>query len=299
MLENLEPVKAQSAAPPLGVHVSVAGGIETGFERALTAGCDCMQIFVKNQRQWRAPKLTDEQIACYRAAQETSGIARVTAHASYLLNLAAPSDSIRSASVAALIDEMQRCELLGVESLVFHPGAHLTDTMESGIKRIAASLDEVTCATAGFRTMILLEVTAGQGTSIGWRFEQIAAIRDNVTSPCRLGVCLDTCHLFAAGYDFRTPETYAATMEELDRVIGVTHVRCIHVNDSKKDLGSRVDRHEHIGQGKIGDSGFALFLNDPCWRNTPMILETTKEKDENGEDMDRVNLRRLRELICR
>lgn len=285
------------SSPLLGVHVSVAGGLETGFQRALEAGCECMQIFIKNQRQWRAPKLTEEQIQHYFAAQGASGLTRVVAHASYLLNLAAPTGSVCSASIAALIDELQRSAALGVESLVFHPGAHLTDTIENGIARIAESLDEVTCATTGLRTMILLETTAGQGTSIGWRFEHIAAIRAKLSAPERVGVCLDTCHLFAAGYDFRTPETYAATMDELDRVIGVAHVRCIHINDSKKDFGSRVDRHEHIGLGKIGDSGFAQFLNDPRWRNTPMILETTKEKDENGEDMDNVNLRRLRGLF--
>ncbi len=291
-----EPPNPRTPSPPLGVHVSVAGGLETGFARAVEAGCDCMQIFVKNQRQWRAPKLTEDQITRYKAAQQESGLCRVVAHASYLLNLAAPGDT-RRASVVALIDELERCEALGVESLVFHPGAHLTDTVDNGIARIAESLNEITLETKGFCTMILLETTAGQGTSIGWQFEQIAAIRDRLTSPERVGVCLDTCHLFAAGYDIRSTTAYATTSHQMTATRTLDVVRCIHFNDSKKDLGSRVDRHDHIGRGKIGDSGFANFLNDPRWRLTPMILETAKEKDENGEDMDRVNLRRLRSLL--
>jgi len=302
----------------LGSHLSVAGGLERALTEAAALGCDCVQIFVKNQRQWRAAPLSEEQITRFRAAQSATHVAPVVAHASYLLNLASPDEPARQRSIDALTDELQRCEALGVAYLVFHPGAHLnvedriqsrdsnqyrdreeagtSPAMLAGIERIAMSLDEVHRRCAGFRAMILLETTAGQGTSIGWRFEQLRGVLDRVKAPDQLGVCLDTCHLFAAGYDFRTPETYAAMTDELDRIIGLARVRCIHMNDSKRELGSRVDRHEHIGKGKIGKCGFAHFLNDPRFAGVPMILETPKGIDGRGTNLDRVNLRRLRSL---
>lgn len=285
--------------PPLGAHLSVAGGLENAFASARKAGCDCLQIFVKNQRQWQAPRLREEQIAAYKHAQRETGLEPVVAHASYLLNLASPDATMRERSIKAMIDELQRCEALGVSGLIFHPGAHLSDTMEAGVKRVARSLDEVHRTCRGFRTRILLETTAGQGSTIGYRFEQLAAILNATTAPDRLGVCLDTCHLFAAGYDFRKPEGYAAMMAELDSHVGVTNVYCVHTNDSKRECGSRVDRHEHIGKGKIGQQGFAHFLNDPRWRHVPFILETPKGKDGRGSDLDRVNLKRLRGLMRR
>jgi deoxyribonuclease-4 len=241
------------------------------------------------------------------------------------------NDASRKASIEAMVDELSRCEALGVEAFVFHPGAHMnksarrqsepqapvrglgpslalrvrndSEAMLAGIERIARSLDEVHGRCPGFRTLILLEGTAGQGTSIGWRSEQLRAILERVREHERLGVCLDTCHLFAAGYDVRTPQGYAATIDELDSVIGLARVKCIHMNDSKCPLGSRVDRHEHIGKGLIGKgligkSGFANFLNDPRFAGIPMILETPKGVDGRGTDFDRVNLRRLRTLIA-
>lgn len=283
--------------PRFGTHLSIAGGLENAIRAAATLKCDCVQIFVKNQRQWRAPPLAKEQVERFLAARRGTTISPVVAHASYLLNLAAPNETTRAASIAAMIDELERCEALDVSALVFHPGAHLEDSMEVGIERIARSLDSVCAATPGFRTRILLETTAGQGTSIGWQFDHIAAIRDRLMSPERVGVCLDTCHLFAAGYDFRTAAGYAAMMDKLDRTIGRSQVCCIHVNDSKKPLGSRVDRHEHIGKGKIGKSGFAQFVNDARWGGVPMILETPKGTDGRGTDLDKVNLKRLRDLI--
>lgn len=283
--------------PHFGTHLSIAGGLENAIHAAAALKCDCVQIFVKNQRQWRAAALTDEQVERFREAAKSSTIHPVIAHASYLLNLAAPNEKIREASIAAMVDELERCEALGVSSLVFHPGAHLDESMEVGIARIAHSLDSVSAATPGFRTRILLETTAGQGTSIGWRFEQLAAIGDKLTAPERVGVCLDTCHLFAAGYDFRAPAGYSSMMDELDRTIGLSQVACIHVNDSKKPLGSRVDRHEHIGKGKIGKSGFANFVNDRRWAGVPMILETPKGTDGRGTDFDNVNLKKLCGLI--
>ncbi len=281
-------------APPFGAHLSVAGGLENAFHAGIAAGCDCLQIFVKNQRQWHAPPLTEDQITRYRTAESATRLTPVVAHASYLLNLAAPDRTIRTKSERAMIDELERCEALGVSALVFHPGAHKDDTLERGIKRIITSLDNIHRACAGFATTILLETTAGQGSAIGWHFDHLASILDGVAAPERIGVCLDTCHLFAAGYDFRTTEGYADMIDAMDSAFGVSRVRCIHTNDSKRECGSRVDRHEHIGKGKIGKSGFAHFVNDSRFAGIPFILETPKGKDGRGTDLDKVNLKRLR-----
>ena len=286
------------SVPPLGAHMSVAGGIENAFAAGAAVGCDCLQVFVKNQRQWRAPALKSEQIVAYKAAERETGLSPVVAHASYLLNLASPDDANRNKSITAMVDEIERCEALGVSALIFHPGAHMDDTLEVGIKRIARSLNEVHKKCQGFDTTILLESTAGQGTAIGYRFAHLASIFDGVADSDRLGVCLDTCHLFAAGYDFREKSGYDEMMDELERTVGASRVCCIHTNDSKRQCGSRVDRHEHIGKGKIGKTGFAHFLNDLRWSNMPFILETPKGKDGRGTEFDKVNLKRLRSL-CR
>ena len=283
--------------PRFGAHMSVAGGLQHAFSASLAAGCDCLQIFVKNQRQWKASPLTDEQIALYKEAESATRLAPVVAHATYLLNLASPDATIRDKSIRCITDELQRCEALGVMGLIFHPGAHMDDTIEAGIKRIAKALDQVHSTCAGFGSMILLETTAGQGTAIGWQFDQIASILDQSKAPDRLGVCLDTCHLFAAGYDFRSAEGYEAMIDEMDDTFGVRSIKCIHVNDSKRECGSRVDRHEHIGKGKIGKQGFAHFVNDKRFAGVPLILETPKGKDGRGSDLDKVNLKRLRKLI--
>lgn len=277
--------------------MSVAGGLEHAFLDGAAVGCESVQIFVKNQRQWRAKPLSPEQIDAYKAAQQETGLHPVVAHASYLINMAAPGADARKKSTDAMIDELSRCEALGVDYLVVHPGAHMDDSMDQGIERIAACVDQAHDSCAGFRTKILLETTAGQGTAIGYRFEQLRAILSKTKDPKRLGVCLDTCHLFAAGYDFRTAQGYRTMMGELDELIGLANVHCIHVNDSKRELGSRVDRHDHIGKGKIGKEGFAHFVNDPRWNGIPMILETAKGKDGRGSDLDKVNLKRLRGLI--
>lgn len=288
---------SETPIPRLGAHMSVAGGLENAFSAGSEVGCECLQIFVKNQRQWQAKPLTDDQIAAYQTAQQRTGLTPVVAHASYLLNLASPDKDKRQRSVTAMIDELQRCELLGVGGLVFHPGAHMDSDIDKGIARIAKSLNSVSKSTLGYKSLILLETTAGQGTSIGHRFEQIACIIGQTTSPDRLGVCLDTCHLFAAGYDFRTQEGYESMIENMDNTFGVSNIHCVHTNDSKRELSSRVDRHEHIGKGEIGNSGFAHFLNDPRFANIPFILETAKEKNGRGTEMDKVNLKRLRSLI--
>jgi len=276
--------------------MSIAGGFENAFAAGVRVGCDCLQIFVKNQRQWRAPQLCDSHVAAFEAAARQTGLAPVIAHASYLLNLASPDAMTRLKSIHAMVDELGRCEALGVSALIFHPGAHLGSGIETGIKRVAGSLNEVHDRCPGYRTLILLETTAGQGTAVGHRFEQLAAIIDRVSDSERLGVCLDTCHLFAAGYDFRKPEDYAVMVGKLDSVIGLSNIKCIHLNDSKRDLGSRVDRHEHIGKGKIGKQGFVHFVNDKRFAHVPMIIETPKGKDGRGTDLDKVNLKRLRSL---
>jgi len=283
-----------------GSHLSVAGGLENAIGEALRLQCDCVQIFVKNQRRWRAAKLSDDAVMRFKDAVRAApslGVHPIVAHASYLLNLASPDSETRTRSIEAMIDEVERCEALGVSSLVFHPGAHRTGTLEEGIAHVATSLDEVHQACPGFRTTILLESTAGQGSAIGWQFSQLAAILDRVSEPDRLGVCLDTCHLFAAGYDIRTAGAYATTMDELHRTVGSDRVKCIHVNDSKRELASRVDRHEHIGKGRIGKPAFAHLINDPRFFGVPMILETPKGKDGRGVDFDKTNLRRLRAMI--
>ncbi len=280
-----------------GAHMSVAGGLEHAFRAGVRAGCDCLQIFVKNQRQWQAPPLTTDQIDAYRIAATDTGLQPVVAHASYLLNLASPDRDNRRKSILAMIDELDRCDALGVSALIFHPGAAMNATPLAAIKRIAQSLDEVHRRCADSRTMILLESTAGQGSAIGHRFEQLGDILERTREPKRLGVCLDTCHLFAAGYDFRTAEGYEAMVSDLDRYVGIDNIRCIHTNDSKRECGSRVDRHDHIGKGKIGKQGFVHFVNDERFSGVPFILETPKGKDGRGSDYDKVNLKRLRAMI--
>ncbi len=289
--------KRARSGPRFGSHMSVAGGLENAFADGVRVGCECLQIFVKNQRQWQAPPLTEETIRRYKLAQSATELAPVVAHATYLLNFASAEKTLRDKSILCMVDELERCEALGVSSLIFHPGAHMKSTPAEGMKRVAKSLDRVHKYCQGFRSRVLLETTAGQGSALGWRFEQLAEIIDQTKSPDRVGVCLDTCHLFAAGYDFRKGEEYAGMIQEMDATFGSDRVECIHTNDSKQELGSRVDRHEHIGKGKIGKSGFSHFVNDPRFLEVPFILETAKGKDGRGSDLDTVNLKRLRSLV--
>jgi len=278
--------------------MSAAGGLQNAFADGVRVGCDCLQIFVKNQRQWRAGDLTADQIEAYKKARVETGLAPVVAHASYLLNLASPDAAMRKKSVDALTDEHSRCGRLGVDFLVFHPGAHMDGTPAAGIKAIAKSLDAVDRSAKDNACMILLETTAGQGTAIGHRLAQLGEILDRLKRREAFGVCLDTCHLFAAGYDFRRQEGYQSMIEEMNTTIGLASVKCIHANDSKRECGSRVDRHEHIGKGKIGKRGFRHFVNDPNWAGLPFILETPKGKDGRGTDLDKVNLKRLRSFLA-
>jgi deoxyribonuclease-4 len=276
--------------------MSIAGGYYRAVEIAHECGCDCVQLFTKNNNQWRAKELTDEDAEKFQSALERLGIGHAISHDSYLINLASPDQVLWEKSIEAFCVELLRAEKLGIRYVVAHPGAFTTSSELEGLDRIIAALDAVHRRTAGIAAGTLLENTAGQGSCLGWRFEHLAAIIAGVAEPARLGVCIDTCHTFAAGYPLVTEQEYAATIAELDRVIGLDRVKAIHVNDSKTPLGSRVDRHEHIGRGTLGLEPFRHLLNDPRFSQTPMYLETAKEQ-ENGEEMDVVNLRTLRGLV--
>lgn len=297
-----KPTKSTIAAAPtqrFGAHMSIAGGLHLAFELGHSAGCDCLQIFVKNQRQWVAKPLDDASIAAFTGAWKQSSIAPIVAHATYLINLAAADGENRQKSIRATIDELERCEALGLLGLVLHPGAHLGAGVDEGIRRIATALDEIHKATAGFKTRVLLENTAGQGSTIGSKPAELRCIIDGVKAPERLGACIDTCHLFAAGYDLRDAEKYADTIGEIDSTVGLKQIACLHVNDSKAGLGSHLDRHEHIGEGQIGQAGFVRLLNDPRLAHIPRILETDKGDDGRSVELDVKNLSTLRGYVGR
>jgi deoxyribonuclease-4 len=278
----------------LGAHESIAGGLHKAFDRARSVGCETVQIFVKSNRSWAVKPLAEEDVARFKAKAEETGIGPVVGHTSYLLNLGTHDEALWAKSRDMLIVELERCEALEVPWLVLHPGSHVGAGEEAGLAQVAQALGEVHAATPGFRTRILLETTAGQGTSLGCRFEHLAWLMEHTPEGERLGVCLDTCHVFAAGYELRTTAGYAATMEAFDRVIGLKRLHAIHLNDCKGNLGSRKDRHEHIGKGNIGLEGFRHVVNDSRLAGLPALLETPK-----GDDLheDRENLAVLRSLI--
>jgi deoxyribonuclease-4 len=278
----------------LGSHMSVAGGLHTAFERGTRIGCTTMQIFVKNANTWAAKPLTPEAVASYKAAEANATITPVIAHAAYLINLCARADDVLRKSRAGLADELARCSMLGVAGLVVHPGAHMGAGEADGLARIAESLNTIHAALPDASTSILLETTAGQGTTLGYRFEHLRHIIERVDEAQRVGVCLDTCHLFAAGYPIHTEEGWERTMGELDDVVGLEKVVAVHVNDSRRELGSRVDRHDHIGRGRLGETAFRMVMNDPRLRGVPKILETEKSEDMH-EDVE--NMTRLRALV--
>ena len=285
-----------STRPLVGAHESIAGGIHKAFERAESAGCATLQVFTKNSSQWRAKPLTDEDIANYKTAASKSTIHPVVAHDSYLINLCAKDAELLEKARLAFVDELQRCGVLGIPYLNFHPGAHTGQGEEEGIKRIIESLNWAHAETKGCTVQSVLETTAGQGSAIGYRFEHLRNIIEGVQEPERVAVCIDTCHIFAAGYDIRTMQGYEETMKEFDAIIGLKKLVAIHANDSKKPLGSRVDRHEHIGKGAIGLTGFRMLMQDERLVHVPKILETPK-----GEDLedDRINLALLRRLASK
>lgn len=276
----------------LGAHMSISGGVEKAVVRGQEVGCEAIQIFTKNSNQWKAKPLTPTEVTVFRDACEVAGIGPVIAHSAYLINLAAPDEALYEKSIQAFLDELQRCELLGIPYLVVHPGAHMGTGEEQGLQRISTAIDRIHRETPNLQAAIALEVTAGQGTVLASKFEHFATILEQVAEPERLGFCLDTCHLLAAGYDFRTRQGYDQMMDAWEDLVGIERIRVIHLNDSKKDLGSRVDRHEHIGQGYIGTQGFEWLLNDRRLAKLPMVLETPKD-----DDADVRNLATLRNLI--
>jgi deoxyribonuclease IV len=280
--------------PLLGAHMSIAGGVGNALLHGKKVACDTIQIFTKSSRQWAGKPYTKEEIEQFRVNRQETGITTIIAHDSYLLNLGSPDAGLRKQSIAAFIDELERCELLGVANLVAHPGAHVGAGETEGIKTIAKSLDEAHKACPGYTTKITLEITAGQGSTIGYRFDQIGNIMGATKESERLRVCFDTEHAFAAGYDIRTREGYERTFVEFDEAIGIDRLAAFHLNDSKKEFNSRVDRHEHIGKGQIGVEAFRLLLNDKRFWGLPMCLETPKGPDLKE---DQENLALLRSLI--
>ncbi|MFN2134788.1 MAG: deoxyribonuclease IV [Candidatus Promineifilaceae bacterium] len=287
----------------LGAHISAAGGVYKAFARAAECGCDTMLVFTKSNRQWKAKPLTEEDIDQYKeAADEYADIHPVAVHASYLINIASPKEELWQKSYEALRVEVERAGALGIPFLTFHPGSYVKSDEESGLAAIAKGVKRLLEETADSapNTIVCLETMAGQGTNLGASFEQLAQLLDACDHPARLGICFDTCHVFSAGYDIRTPETYEETMAEFDRVIGLDNIKTFHFNDSKFGLGEQKDRHEHIGKGKIGLQGFANFVNDSRWSSHAAHLETpkTEEDDEGNEiEMDAVNITALRNLV--
>lgn len=279
--------------PLLGAHVSIAGGLPRAIERGVELGCEALQIFVKNASQWRGRPLGDEEARAFREAHAAAPVGPLVAHSSYLINLAAVDPEILARSRAALADELDRCARLGVAGLVVHPGAHLGAGEEAGIAAIAASLDAVLEGVAEGPTRVLLENTAGQGTVLGYRNAQLAAIREASRHRDRLGFCLDTCHAFAAGYAVHEPAGLDEWLAEVGELLGWERVGALHLNDSKQPFASRRDRHENVGQGAIGAEPFARLLHDPRAAGKPMIVETPTEDDMSGHRKDLELLRSL------
>jgi deoxyribonuclease-4 len=258
----------------LGAHVPIAGGLHKAPENARAIEATAIQIFTRNQVQWKAKPVSGEEADGFKRALEGTGVQVVMTHGSYLVNLASPDPKILAMSRAALLSDLERCHALGIPYLVFHPGAHMGAGEEAGLAAIAASLNEILAQTETLSVMPLLEVTAGQGSCLGHTFEHIAEILAQVREPERVGVCLDTCHLLAAGYDLATPEGHEDTLAKLERIVGLHKVKAVHLNDAKKGLGSRLDRHAHIGEGTLGLEAFRRIVNDPRLRHLPMVVET-------------------------
>ena len=274
--------------PRLGAHMSVAGGLPRAVERAVVHRCDALQIFTKNASQWRGRPLPPEEIREFRARVDAAALFPVVSHASYLINLATTNAALRRQSLDAMGDEIDRAEALGLLGVVLHPGCYTAGNEADGLALIAGGLLELLRARRRGKTMVLLEHTAGQGTALGATFEQLASIMAKMNDHRRVGVCLDTCHLLASGYDLCSPEGYASTFTQFGRLVGFERLKAFHLNDSKKPLASRVDRHEHIGQGCLGLEPFRRIVNDRRFRGLPMLLETPKaEGKATGRDRRR------------
>ncbi|HYC58892.1 MAG TPA: deoxyribonuclease IV [Thermoanaerobaculia bacterium] len=275
----------------IGAHISTKGGLPTVFERAAAINASAVALFAKNSNQWKGKILTDDDCATF-AAQRT--VQPLLTHASYLINLATTNEEFHRKSIAAMTDELDRAERLGIHAVVLHPGAHMGAGSDAAIDRIARSLDAVHAAIPNHRVVTLLETAAGQGSCVGCTFAELGQMIARVDDKRRVGICFDTCHVFAAGYDLRTRDGYERTIDEMERFVGLDNVGAFHLNDSKRPLGSRVDRHQHIGEGELGLEPFRFLLNDPRFARIPKVIETPKTVDTQS---DRENLRRLRSLV--
>jgi deoxyribonuclease-4 len=278
----------------LGAHMSIAGGLHLALERGREVGCGAVQIFLKNQRQWAAKAMGAEDVRMFRAARRSTGIRHCFAHSSYLLNLASPDAAAWAQTVSAFTDELERAEALELSCVVIHPGSHMGAGLEAGLRRVTAALDESLGRTAGYRVKIALENTAGGGNTVGRTFAELAALIDRAARPERLGVCVDTCHLFAAGYDLRTEAGYRRAMSECVTTVGRGRVLAFHLNDSRAPLGSGLDRHEHIGRGCLGLRAFRRLLNDRRFMRVPKVLETPKDPEPTADLRNLATLRKLR-----
>lgn len=278
----------------LGAHMSISGGLHLAIDRAVAASCNVVQIFTRNSNQWRGKPVSEADAALFRSKFAASGLHEVVSHDIYLINLASPPGETRDKSVAAFRDELETCARLGINKVVMHPGSHLADSPQTGLARVVEAFDQLFSDVPQFEGRVLVETTAGQGSNLGRTFEELAVIINGSRFPEKFGVCFDTCHTFAAGYDTATEDGYRDTMAQFDRIIGLDRLHCFHLNDSKKGLGSRVDRHDHIGQGALGLNPFRFILNDPRFATVPKILETPKG---DNDEMDAVNLALLRGLV--
>ena len=279
----------------LGAHLSIAGGLHNAFFKAVELGCNALQIFTTNANTWREKRLSDQQISDFAKARNQSNIHAIAAHASYLINLAGMDPEFRTKSLSALEQELVRCGQLGIPWLVIHPGSHMGQGEKIGISQIIDAVNSVFERLPDNAARLLFETTAGQGSALGNRFEQLAEMMNGISDQNRVGICLDTCHIFAAGYDISSPEGYRETFRRFDAIIGMEKLFVVHVNDANKECGSRVDRHTHIGEGRIGLDGFNCLINDIRLTHIPKILETPKIKD--GQNADPENLERLRSLF--
>jgi deoxyribonuclease-4 len=283
----------------LGAHMSIAGGVHRALERGRQIGCNAVQLFVKSTNQWEARKLEADEIALFRKRRELFAPNFVLAHASYLVNLASSDRNILARSIGGFLEEMKRTQALGIPYMVIHPGSHRGAGEARGTKRIASSLDEILSAMDGAGPEILLETTAGQGDALGSTFAGLARIIETARANESLGVCFDTCHVFAAGYDMRTRRTYEETLRSFDRILGFSSLKAFHLNDSMSELGSRIDRHTHIGEGKLGLRAFSLLVNDHRFFDRPMVIETPKGPDDSNDARNLAVLRDLRRAPSR
>ncbi|HDS01365.1 MAG TPA: deoxyribonuclease IV [candidate division Zixibacteria bacterium] len=280
--------------PLIGAHMSIAGGVFNAIAHGVEMDCATIQLFTKSNNQWKAKILTDEEVEQYFKDRVKAGINPVVAHTSYLINIASPKEDIYIKSVESLIEEIERCHVLGIDDLVLHPGSYLDTTEEIGIQKIVDTLNSIFEKTHKLKTRIALETTAGQGTNLGYKFEQLARMIDGIENKTRVSVCMDTCHIFAAGYDIRDKKSYEKTIRQFDDIIGLSYLKAMHLNDSKMELGRKRDRHEHLGKGFIGADAFRFIMQDKRLKNIPKLLETPKERD--GIKMDKVNLDLLRKF---